>query len=46
MMMFFRINIEKELVAVQKNDQATRKSPGHNTWVTALKLKTCKVDPP
>ena len=23
-----------------------RKSPGHITWVKALKLKTCKVDPP
>jgi hypothetical protein len=32
---FFEIYIEKEQIAVPKNDQATRKSPGHITWVSA-----------
>jgi hypothetical protein len=37
-MIFFVIYIEKEQIAVQKNVQATRKSPGQITLVRALKL--------
>jgi hypothetical protein len=46
-MMFFPKNyIEKEQIAVAKNDQATRKSPGHITWVRTLCLFMRKEDPP
>jgi hypothetical protein len=32
---FSEIYIDKEQIAGAKNDQATRKSPGHITWVRA-----------
>jgi uncharacterized membrane protein SirB2 len=42
MMFLLEIYIGKEQIAVAKNDQATRKSPRHITWVRALDLFTCK----
>jgi hypothetical protein len=41
---FPEIYIEKEQIAVHKNDQDMRKSPGNITCVRALNLKTCKED--
>jgi hypothetical protein len=39
--MFFLRNLYRERTNRDaKNDQATRKSPGHITWVRALILKT------
>jgi hypothetical protein len=38
MIFFPEIFVKKEQFAVQENDQATRKSPGHITWVRALGL--------
>jgi hypothetical protein len=45
MMFFPEIYIEKEQITGVKNDQATRKYPGHITWVRALSLFICKEDP-
>ena len=45
MMFCPEIYIEKEQIAGAKNDQAMRKSPGHITWVRALGLFMCKLDP-
>jgi hypothetical protein len=45
MMFLPEIYIEKKLIAGAKNDQASRKSPGHITWVRALGLFMCKEDP-
>jgi hypothetical protein len=43
-MLSLNIYIEKEQIAGAKKDyQVMRKSPGHVTWVRALKLKTCKA---
>jgi hypothetical protein len=42
MMFFPEIYIAKEQIAGAKNDQATRKSPGHITWVRASGLFMCK----
>jgi hypothetical protein len=36
---------KKKQIAGAKNEQATRKSPGHITWVRALGLFMCKEDP-
>jgi hypothetical protein len=36
---------EKEQIAGAKNDQATRKSLGHITWVRVSGLFMCKEDP-
>jgi hypothetical protein len=44
-MFFSEIYIEKEQIGGAKNDQATRKSPGHITWVRALGLIIFKEDP-
>jgi hypothetical protein len=44
LMFFPEIYIKKEQIAWCKNDQATRKYPGHNTWVKALGLIMCKDD--
>jgi hypothetical protein len=46
MMFFSEIYIEKEQIAVTKNDQATWKSSRHIPWLRASKLKTGKEDPP
>jgi hypothetical protein len=43
---FSEIYIEKEQITVYENDQATRKSPGHITWVRALGLIMFKEDRP
>jgi hypothetical protein len=45
MMFFPEIYIEKEQIDGAKNDQATRKYPGHITWVRALGLFMFKGDP-
>jgi hypothetical protein len=45
MMIFSEIYIEKEQIAVQKNDQATRKSPAHINWFRVLGLFMYKEDP-
>jgi hypothetical protein len=44
MMFFPEIYIKKEQIAGAKNDQATRRYPGHITWVRALGLFMCKED--
>jgi hypothetical protein len=46
MTFFSEIYIEKEQIAVQTNDQATRKSPGDISSVRALGLKRFKENPP
>jgi hypothetical protein len=44
-MMFLTRNLHRERTnAGAKNDQATRKYPGHITWVRALGLFICKED--
>jgi hypothetical protein len=45
MMFLPEIYIQKEQIAGAKNDRAMRKSPGHITWVNALGLFMCKLDP-
>jgi phosphorylcholine metabolism protein LicD len=45
MIFFSEIYIEKEQTAGAKYDQATRKYPGHITWVRALGIFLCKEDP-
>jgi hypothetical protein len=44
--MFSESYIKKEQMAGAKNDQATRKSPEHITWVKALGLIMLKKYPP
>jgi hypothetical protein len=45
LLFFSKTYIEKEQIAVQTNDQATRKSPGYITWVRALCLILFKEIP-
>jgi hypothetical protein len=42
---FSEIYIKKEQIAWCKNDQATRKYPGHISWVRALGLIMFKENP-
>ena len=45
MMFLPEIYIQKEQIAGTKNDRAMRKSPEHITWVRALGLFMCKLNP-